>query len=93
MPMLKEEKKSIEQRELERRRRIMRGSPSASTGEPEEWWSMEKVESFYRECAMSRDDQPSPEISAAFKVRASFHEGLIRTQLFVCPFSINYEFG
>lgn len=34
---------------------------------------MEKVESFYRECSTSRDDQPSPEISAAFKVRTSFH--------------------
>lgn len=77
MPTLKEEKKSIEQREMERRRRVVRGSPSASSsGETDEWWSMDKVESFYRECSTSRDDQPSPEISAAFKVRASFH-GLI----------------
>ncbi|EIM83836.1 uncharacterized protein STEHIDRAFT_170302 [Stereum hirsutum FP-91666 SS1] len=68
MPTLKEEKKSIEQREMERRRRVVRGSPSASSsGETDEWWSMDKVESFYRECSTSRDDQPSPEISAAFK--------------------------
>lgn len=68
MPTLKEEKKSIEQRELERRRRIVKGSPSASTGESEEWWSMDKVESFYKECSTSRDDSPSSEISNAFKV-------------------------
>lgn len=74
MPTLKEEKKTIEQREMERRRRVVRGSPSASSsGETDEWWSMDKVESFYRECSTSRDDQPSPDISAAFKVRASFH--------------------
>ena len=68
-PLLKEEKRSIEQREAERRWRVVRGSPSGSGGEADEWWSLEKVESFYRECSASREDTPSPEISAAFMVR------------------------
>lgn len=67
-PSLREEKRSIEQREAERRRRVVRGSPVNQAGEPDEWWSLEKVESFYRECCASRDEPPSTEISPAFKV-------------------------
>lgn len=40
----------------------------------EEWWSPEKVESFYYECCVGREEQPHPGISAALKVRLSFHE-------------------
>lgn len=66
-PTLKEEKRSIEQREAERRRRVVRGNSTSQGGDPEEWWSLETVESFYKECCASRDDPPLPEISAAFK--------------------------
>jgi hypothetical protein len=67
-PTLKEEKRSIEQREAERRRRVVRGSSVSQGGDTDEWWSLEKVESFYRECCASRDEPPNQEISAAFKV-------------------------
>jgi protein phosphatase 1 regulatory subunit 37 len=67
-PTLKDEKKSIEQREAERRWRVVRGNSVSQGGDPDEWWSLEKVESFYRECCTSRDDPPLPEISAAFRV-------------------------
>ncbi|KAI9512011.1 hypothetical protein F5148DRAFT_1166859 [Russula earlei] len=66
-PTLKEEKRSIEHREAERRRRVVRGNSLSQGGDPDDWWSLEKVESFYRECCASRDDPPSAEISAAFK--------------------------
>ena len=67
-PTLREEKRSIEQREAERRRRVVRGDSVSQEGDPDEWWTLEKVESFYRECCASRDDPLSVEISAAFKV-------------------------
>jgi len=67
-PTLKEEKRSIEQREAERRRRVVRGNSVSQGGDPDEWWSLEKVESFYKECCASRDDPPLAEISTAFKV-------------------------
>lgn len=35
----------------------------------EEWWSLDKVESFYRECCAGCDEDPDPAITAAFKVR------------------------
>ncbi|KAI0002469.1 hypothetical protein BJV74DRAFT_876497 [Russula compacta] len=69
-PTLREEKRSIEQREAERRRRVVRGNSVSQGGDPDEWWSLEKVESFYRECCVSRDDPPSAEISTAFKSAA-----------------------
>ena len=64
----KEEKKTIEAREAERRRRIVRGN-SIGPGESEDWWAMDKVESFYQECCAGREEQPHPGISAALKVR------------------------
>jgi protein phosphatase 1 regulatory subunit 37 len=71
-PSLKEEKKAIEDREAERRRRVVRGnSTGPGTNETEEWWNLDKVESFYRECCASREDQPDPAITAAFKVCSS----------------------
>ncbi|KAI0826580.1 RNI-like protein [Trametes gibbosa] len=67
-PSLKEEKRSIEEREAERRRRIVRGNPSNSESTAEDdWWSMDKVEAFYRECCAGREETPDPAISAAFK--------------------------
>lgn len=68
-PTLKEEKKAIEEREAERRKRVVRGnSTGPGPNETEEWWNMDKVESFYRECCASREERPDPAISAAFKV-------------------------
>jgi hypothetical protein len=67
-PTLREEKRGIEQREAERRRRVVRGNSVSQGGDPDEWWSLEKVESFYRECCASRDDPPAAEVSTAFRV-------------------------
>jgi len=66
-PTLKDEKRAIEDREAERRRRVVRGN-SIGPNETEEWWNLDKVESFYRECCASREEEPDPAISAAFKV-------------------------
>lgn len=80
-PTLREEKRSIEEREAERRRRIVRGNSSGSdSSAPEEWWSLDKVESFYRECCVGREEKPDPGISAAFKVcrHARASNGYIR---------------
>ncbi|KAI9063604.1 RNI-like protein [Trametes sanguinea] len=71
-PSLKEEKRTIEEREAERRRRILRGNSSSPDASAEEdWWSMDKVEVFYRECCTGREEVPDPAISAAFKRAAS----------------------
>jgi hypothetical protein len=68
-PSLKEEKKAIEDREAERRKRVVRGnSVDPGSNETEEWWNLDKVESFYRECCASREERPNLTISAAFKV-------------------------
>ena len=76
-PAIKEEKKLIEEKEAERRRRVVRrNSVSSSSHEPsesDEWWQMDQVESFYRECSIGREDNPDPAISAAFKVRPLYH--------------------
>ncbi|KAG2055296.1 RNI-like protein [Suillus hirtellus] len=68
-PTLKDEKRAIEEREAERRSRVVRGN-SIGPNETEDWWNLDKVESFYRECCASREEEPDPAISAAFK-RAS----------------------
>ena len=69
-PNVKEEKKNVEAREAERRRRIVKGSSHGPSGsEVEEWWSMDRVESFYQECCAGREEQPHADISAALKVR------------------------
>lgn len=65
-PTLKEERRAIEEREAERRRRVVRGNSL----EAEEWWNMDKVESFYRECCEGAEELPDPTITAAFKVPA-----------------------
>ncbi|KAK7062731.1 hypothetical protein VNI00_000219 [Paramarasmius palmivorus] len=74
-PTLKEEKRAIEEREAERRRRIVRGSTSSTgSGTPigeDDWWSMDKVCSFYEECCAGCDEPPDPAIKAAFKNAAN----------------------
>jgi protein phosphatase 1 regulatory subunit 37 len=71
-PAIKEEKKLIEEKEAERRRRVVRrNSVSSSLRDPsesDEWWHVDQVESFYRECSIGREDNPDPAISAALKV-------------------------
>jgi protein phosphatase 1 regulatory subunit 37 len=69
-PSLKDEKRAVEERETERRKRIVRGN-SIDPGDTEEWWNLDKVESFYRECCASREEEPDPAVSAAFKVRTT----------------------
>ncbi|KAG6885191.1 hypothetical protein C0993_004975 [Termitomyces sp. T159_Od127] len=67
-PALKEEKKAIEDREFERRRRVVRGGAAGpGTADTDDWWSLDKVESFYRECCVQCDEQPDLGITAAFK--------------------------
>ncbi|KAF8154473.1 hypothetical protein B0H34DRAFT_660189 [Crassisporium funariophilum] len=67
-PTLKEEKRAIEDREEERRKRVVRGTPGSPGGnDSEEWWSMDKVESFYRECCAGCEEEPDPAITVALK--------------------------
>ena len=70
-PALRDEKRVIEEREAERRKRIVRrNSVSPDTASQEEqWWSLEQVESFYKECCQGREELPDPAVSAAFLVR------------------------
>ena len=74
-PNLREEKKAIEDREADRRRRLVTGGASGNENGAEQsddasdWWSLDKVESFYRECAAGSEEEPDPAISFAFKVR------------------------
>ena len=74
-PSLKEEKRSIEERELERRKRVVRGNNTSSDSQfDDDWWSVDKVEAFFRECCIGREEVPDPAISAVFKVRTNvFH--------------------
>ncbi|EAU86549.2 hypothetical protein CC1G_07745 [Coprinopsis cinerea okayama7 len=72
-PTLKDEKRAIEEREFERRRRVLRGGSTGSPVEPdaEEFWPMDRVDSFYRECCQGCDEEPDPAISAALKHASS----------------------
>ncbi|KAJ7343861.1 hypothetical protein DFH08DRAFT_915041 [Mycena albidolilacea] len=108
-PTLRDEKRAIEERERERRRRVVRansigqlasaasagaGGDTASVrtassagtngnkdekdkdkegGEEAEWWAMDKVESFYRECCEGCQEQPDKGIMAAFKTTPPTH--------------------
>ncbi|KZV74163.1 RNI-like protein [Peniophora sp. CONT] len=69
-PLLKDEKRSIELREAERRKRVTRGS-STGGGSEDDFWSMERVDVFYHECCASREEQPSLELSRAFRSASS----------------------
>ncbi|KAF8879272.1 hypothetical protein BD779DRAFT_1552376 [Infundibulicybe gibba] len=67
-PTLKEEKRAIEDKEAERRKRVVRGnSIGPGVGDTEEWWSLDKVESFYRECCAGCEEEPDSLITVAFK--------------------------
>ncbi|KAG5644426.1 hypothetical protein DXG03_008521 [Asterophora parasitica] len=71
-PTLKEEKRAIEDREYERRKRVVRGNASGpGATDTEEWWSMDKVESFYRECCAGCEEEPDPAITLALKNASS----------------------
>ncbi|TFK50472.1 RNI-like protein [Heliocybe sulcata] len=71
-PTLKEEKRTVEQREAERRRRIVRGNSfGPETAETDDWWTLDRVEAFYRECCEGREEIPIPAISAAFQKAAN----------------------
>ena len=72
-PSIREEKRSVEEREAERRRRVVRrNSVNPESASPEEqWWSLEQVESFYRECCVGREEAPDQGISDAFLVRTA----------------------
>ena len=71
MPTTKEEKRTVEAREAERRKRVVRGNSygPAGSGQSEDWWTIDKVESVYKECCQGREVQPHPGIVAALKVR------------------------
>ncbi|KAF8635270.1 hypothetical protein AX15_000493 [Amanita polypyramis BW_CC] len=69
-PTLKEEKRAIEDREHERRRRVLRSNSTGEEGD-DGFWSMDKVESFYRECCAGCDERPDSGISVAFKTASS----------------------
>ncbi|KDR79326.1 hypothetical protein GALMADRAFT_243316 [Galerina marginata CBS 339.88] len=67
-PTLKEEKRAIEDREAERRKKVVRGNSTSPGGQDsDEWWSMDKVESFYRECCAGCEEEPDPAITVALK--------------------------
>ncbi|KAK0199598.1 hypothetical protein DFS33DRAFT_1267449 [Desarmillaria ectypa] len=66
-PGVREEKKAVEERERERRRRVIRG----------EGWTMDKVESFWRECCAGCEEVPDPLISAALKKANSSHPRIV----------------
>lgn len=70
-PAIKEEKKIVEEKEAERRRRVVRGNSvnlRAGPSDLDEWWSMDKVESFYKECCAGREEDFDLAISSALKV-------------------------
>lgn len=71
MPTTRDDKRAVEIKEAERRRRIVRANSLGPDIPPAEddWWSMDQVEGFYRECCEGRDEFPVPPISAALKVR------------------------
>jgi protein phosphatase 1 regulatory subunit 37 len=78
MPGTADDKREAEQREHERRRRVVRGSSVSSLTAPvldggappaPDYWGPDKVESFYQECCEGRDEFPHPRISAALRVR------------------------
>ncbi|KAF8509532.1 hypothetical protein BU17DRAFT_56039 [Hysterangium stoloniferum] len=68
-PNIKEEKRNIELREAERRKRIVRSNSfvGAVEKEEDEWWSMDKVETFYTECCAGREETANPTVSAALR--------------------------
>jgi protein phosphatase 1 regulatory subunit 37 len=75
-PTTQDERRAVEAREGERRRRVVRGNSvsdgsSADGGgaEADDYWGLDKVDGFYRECCEGREDFPHPRVSAALRVR------------------------
>jgi protein phosphatase 1 regulatory subunit 37 len=67
---LQEEKRSVEEREQERRRTVVRGNSFLQ--DKDAWWSMERVDSFYRECCQGREELPNSLVSSALLVRPCY---------------------
>lgn len=70
---LQQEKVEIEERERGRRARLVRGNSvtsfhSGRSGPQEEWWNIEKVEQFYKECCWGREEPIDPKVVVAIKV-------------------------
>ncbi|KAG8785188.1 hypothetical protein FRC20_001275 [Serendipita sp. 405] len=78
-PSLEREKADIEERERMKRARLVRGNSvtslrSLSLHSPsttEEFWSLEKVEQFYKECCLGRDEPIDLRIVSAIKAAGS----------------------
>lgn len=74
-----QEKCIVETREAERRRRVVRGNSIGSAVVDgnggggnrivEDWWTLEKVAGFYKECCAGREEVPHLGIEAALRVR------------------------
>lgn len=70
---LQQEKAEIEERERGRRARLVSGNSVASfhsgcSGPQDDWWSIEKVEQFYKECCWGREEPIDPKVVSAIKV-------------------------
>lgn len=75
-PSLEHEKAEIEQREKARRARLVRGNSVSSlrstalstVSANEDFWSLDKVERFYKECALGREEPIDLRVINAIKV-------------------------
>lgn len=75
MPGIKEEKKAAEEKERERRRRVMRGNsfttpvgtPISELPPADDWWTADKLASFYNEVCAGREELPNQFIVAALR--------------------------
>ena len=75
-PSLEQEKADIEQRERTRRARLVRGNSVSSLrstslsnlSTSDDFWSLEKVEQFYKECCLGREEPIDLRVLAAIKV-------------------------
>jgi protein phosphatase 1 regulatory subunit 37 len=75
-PTLEREKADIEERERTRRARLVRGNSISSMrssslsvkSTSEEFWSLEKVEQFYKECCLGREEHIDIRVVNSIKV-------------------------
>ena len=75
-PSLNQEKAEIEDRERTRRARLVRGNSVSSlrslaqngNSHADEFWSLERVEQFYKECCLGREELIDLRIVSAIKV-------------------------
>ncbi|KAG8824252.1 hypothetical protein FRC17_009140 [Serendipita sp. 399] len=78
-PALEREKADIEERERIRRSRLVRGNSVTSLrslslnslSATDEFWSLEKVEQFYKECCLGRDEPIDLRVVSAIKASAA----------------------